>query len=350
MTTRVAINGFGRIGRLVFRQAMKAPDLEVVAINDIAPLDNLVYLLRHDTVHLDPDVEVSASGGTLHWGNQDVRFLSVRNPEELPWKEMNVDLVVESTGLFTKRDEAARHLKAGAKRVIISAPGKGVDQTIVMGVNEEKFDPGKDFVISNASCTTNCLAPVAKVLDDTFGIVTGFLTTIHAYTSSQAIVDAPSKKMRRGRAAAANIVPTTTGAAVATTEVLPQLEGKMDGLALRVPVPDGSIIDFTVQTEQPVTIDSVNQALKDATQTKKMKGILAVSNEELVSSDIIGMNYSAMVDAESTMVIGDHTAKVLAWYDNEWGYAGTVVKLLSYIAEHSGDKEKNHAQSMESVS
>ncbi len=350
MTTRVAINGFGRIGRLVFRQAMKAPDLEVVAINDIAPLDNLVYLLRHDTVHVDPDVEVSESGDTLHWGDKDVRFLAVRNPEELPWKEMNVDLVVESTGLFTKRDEAAKHLKAGAKRVIISAPGKGVERTIVMGVNEEKFNPDKDFVISNASCTTNCLAPVAKVLDDTFGIVTGFLTTIHAYTASQSIVDAPAKKMRRGRAGAANIVPTTTGAAIATTEVLPQLEGKMDGLALRVPVPDGSIIDFTVQTEQPVTVDSVNQALKDATQTKKMKGILAVSDEELVSSDIIGMNYSAMVDAESTMVIGDHTAKVLAWYDNEWGYAGTVVKLLSYIAQQTGDKEKNYAQSMESVS
>ncbi len=350
MTARVAINGFGRIGRLVFRQAMQAGDLEVVAINDIAPLDNLVYLLKHDTVHVDPGFEVSASGDTLHWGDKDVRFLSVRNPEELPWGEMNVDLVVESTGLFTKRDDAAKHLKAGARRVVISAPGKGVDITINMGVNEEKFNPDQDFVISNASCTTNCLSPVAKVLDENFGIVTGFLTTIHAYTASQSIVDAPSKKMRRGRAAAANIVPTTTGAAIATTEVLPQLEGKMDGLALRVPVPDGSIIDFTVQTEKPVTVESVNQALKAASQTKKMKGILGVSDEELVSSDIIGMTYSSMVDAQSTMVIGDHTAKVLSWYDNEWGYAATVVKLLSYVAQQTNQKEESHAQSMESIS
>ncbi len=350
MTTRVAINGFGRIGRLVFRQAMKAENLEVVAINDIAPLDNLVYLLRHDTVHVDPDVQVSASGDTLHWGNKDVRFLSVRNPEELPWGAMNVDLVVESTGLFTKRDDAAKHLKAGAKRVVITAPGKGADITINMGVNEEKFKPDHDFVISNASCTTNCLSPVAKVLDENFGIVTGFLTTVHAYTASQALVDAPARKMRRGRAAAANIVPTTTGAAIATTEVLPQLKGKMDGLALRVPVPDGSIIDFTVQTQKPVTVDSVNQALKDASNTKKLKGILGVSDEELVSSDIIGMTYSSMVDMESTMVIGDHTAKVLAWYDNEWGYAATVVKLLDYIAQQTGSKEKNYAQSMESAS
>ncbi len=335
MTKRkVAINGFGRIGRLVFRQMMACENLEVVAINDIAPLDNLAYLLRHDSVHVDPKVEVSADQHGIWWGDQLIRFTSERDPAALPWEELNVDIAVESTGFFTKREDAAKHMEAGAKRVIISAPGKGVDLTVCLGVNEDQYDPKKHYVVSNASCTTNCLAPVAKVLDDEFGIVTGFLTTIHAYTSSQAIVDAPSKKWRRGRAAAASVVPTTTGAAIATTIVLPHLEGKLDGMAMRVPVPDGSVIDFVVRTEKPLSVEKVNATFRVAAEENaRMKGILGVTDDELVSSDIIGSPYSALVDLKSTMALGDYTAKVIAWYDNEWGYARRVVDLTSYVGE-----------------
>lgn len=333
MSKRIAINGFGRIGRLVFRHFMDEDELEVVALNDIAPLDNLVYLLKHDSVHIDPDVPVEAGDSVLRWGDREIPFMSVRSPAELPWDDLDVDIAIESTGLFTKRDDAAQHLDAGADRVIISAPAKGADITICMGVNEEKFNPAKHVVISNASCTTNCLAPVAKVLDETFGIVTGFLTTVHAYTSSQALVDGPSKKWRRGRAAAASIVPTTTGAAVATTEVLPQLEGKMDGLAMRVPVLNGSIIDFVAQTEERVTVDRVNEAFRQAAQAERLQGILGITVEELVSADIIGSTYSALVDAQSTMVLADRTVKVLAWYDNEWGYARRVVDLTAYTTQ-----------------
>jgi glyceraldehyde 3-phosphate dehydrogenase (phosphorylating) len=235
--------------------------------------------------------------------------------------------------LFTKREAAAQHLQAGARQVIITAPGKGADLTVCMGVNNEQYDPARHQVVSNASCTTNCLAPVAKVLNDHFGIVTGFLTTVHAYTSSQAIVDAPSRKWRRGRAGAVSIVPTTTGAAIATTEVLPELQGKLDGLALRVPVPAGSIIDFVAQTEQPVTVEKVNQAFSQAAHSQAMQGILGLSQEELVSADIVGSEYSALVDAASTMTLGDHTVKVLAWYDNEWGYSRRVMDLAIYIGE-----------------
>lgn len=333
MTTRVAINGFGRIGRLVFRQLLSSNyDLEVVALNDIAPLDNLVYLLRHDSVQEAPKTEISAQDSRLQWGDQEVRFLSQRNPAELPWEEMDVELVIEASGVFTKRDQAAMHLEAGAERVLVSAPSKGADITICMGVNEGRFDPNEHKIISNASCTTNCLAPVAKVLDEEFGIVYGFLTTIHAYTSSQSIVDAPSKKWRRGRAGAVSIVPTTTGAAIATTEVLPQLKGKMDGLAMRVPVPVGSIIDFVAQTEKTVSVEGVNDAFRRAAQTQGMKGILGVSDEELVSADIVGSNYSALLDAQSTMVLGENTVKVLAWYDNEWGFSRRVVELAAHVS------------------
>jgi glyceraldehyde 3-phosphate dehydrogenase len=335
MTSKVAINGFGRIGRLVFRHLMDAEELQVVAVNDIAPLDNLVYLLGHDSVHSEPNVSIEILGDKLQWGDQEVQFTSVRNPAALPWNELGVDIAIESTGLFTKREDAAQHLDAGADRVIISAPGKGSDITICMGVNEDKFDPAQHFVLSNASCTTNCLAPVAKILDDAFGIVAGFLTTVHAYTSSQAIVDAPSKKWRRGRAAAVSIVPTTTGAAIATTQVLPHLEGKMDGLAMRVPVPAGSIIDFVAQTEERLTIKRVNDAFREAAQSERMKGILGVTDEELVSADIVGSEYSALVDTQSTMVLGDDTVKVLAWYDNEWGYAKRVVDLAAYVRHQS---------------
>ncbi|MGD8868394.1 MAG: type I glyceraldehyde-3-phosphate dehydrogenase [Gemmatimonadales bacterium] len=334
MSKRVAINGFGRIGRLVFRQLIEDEEFSVVAINDIAPLENLAYLLRYDSVHPDPSVAIRPGNDTLHWDDRDIPFLSERNPAEIPWKDVGADLVIEASGIFTRRNEAAEHLTGGADRVIVTAPAKGADLTVCMGVNEDSFDPSKHFVISNASCTTNCLAPVAKVLDEAFGIESGLLTTIHAYTSSQAVVDAPSKKWRRGRAAALSIVPTSTGAAIATTEVLPELEGKLDGMAMRVPVPDGSIIDFVVQTEQPATVDRVNDAFQRASETDRLKGILGVSNEQLVSADVIGSTYSALVDTTSTMVVRDHSVKVLAWYDNEWGYARRVIDLTAYVSQN----------------
>ena len=332
MKNRIAINGFGRIGRLVFRHILESNNgLDIVAINDIAPLENLAYLLRYDSVHNRPKETITTQDGTLRWGSKEVRFLSERDPENLPWEEMEVDLAIEASGLFTKREDASRHLKAGARRVLVTAPAKGADITICVGVNDEKYQPDEHKIVSNASCTTNCLAPVAKVLDDTFGIKTGFLTTVHAYTSSQAIVDAPNKKMRRGRSAAVSIVPTTTGAAIATTKVLPQLEGKMDGLAMRVPVADGSIIDFVAETEKAVTVEKVNQAFREAAENG-MKGILGITDEELVSADIVDSTYSALIDAQSTMTLGGHTVKVLAWYDNEWGYAQRVVDLAAYVA------------------
>jgi glyceraldehyde 3-phosphate dehydrogenase len=337
LTKRVALNGFGRIGRLVFRQFMEADGLEVVAINDIAPLDNLTYLLRHDSVHVDPNVPIKVGDGVLRWGDREVRFLSERDPTKLPWKELGVDIAVEATGVFTKREDAAKHLAAGAGRVILTAPGKGDDLTICMGVNEDRFDPSRHSVVSNASCTTNCLAPVAKVLHEQFEIVTGLLTTVHAVTISQTVVDAPHKRWTRGRSAIANIVPTTTGAATATTLVLPQLKGRMDGLAIRVPIPDGSMIDFVAQTGKPVTVDAVNDAFRKAAQTDRLKGILGVSEDPLVSSDIVGSTYSALVDAPSTMVVGDHTVKVLAWYDNEWGYARRVVDLAAYVSQRESN-------------
>jgi glyceraldehyde 3-phosphate dehydrogenase len=332
MTKKVAINGFGRIGRLTLRQILIGQELDVVAVNDIAPLDNLLYLLKHDSAQTNPAVPFEVKANRLKWFGREIQFTSERDPAALPWKELGVDIVIESTGLFTKREDAAKHLQAGAKRVIISAPSKNADFTVCMGVNEEKLNLDEHKIISNASCTTNCLAPVAKVLDEEFGITNGFLTTVHAYTASQALVDAPSKKWRRGRSAAVSIVPTTTGAAIATTLVLPQLKGKMDGLAVRVPVAAGSLIDFVAQTEKPATVESVNAAFQKAADTERMRGILGITDEELVSADIVGSNYSAMIDAQSTMVLGDHTVKVLAWYDNEWGYARRVADLTIYVS------------------
>jgi glyceraldehyde 3-phosphate dehydrogenase len=332
---KIAINGFGRIGRLTFRQLMEMDDVEIVAINDIAPLDNLAYLLRNDSVYVDPTLTIEAGEDELRWGEQRIRFTQIREPSDLPWNELEVETVIESTGRFTKRDDASKHLHAGAKRVIISAPSKEVDVTVCMGVNEEDFDHEKHFLISNASCTTNCLAPVAKVLDEEFGIITGFLTTVHALTASQSIVDAPAKKWARGRSAVANIVPTTTGAAIATTLVLPQLAGKLDGLAMRVPVPVGSVTDFVVQTEKEVTVEKVNDAFRKASHTTRMRNILGVSEDPLVSSDIIGSTLSALIDAQSTMVLGDHTVKVLALYDNEWGYARRLADLTVFAGRHA---------------
>jgi glyceraldehyde 3-phosphate dehydrogenase len=332
MATKVAINGFGRIGRLVLRHLIEQESLDVVAVNDIAPLDNLLYLLRYDSVQENPKLEIQLKDDSFIFGEKEIAFTSEKDPANLPWKDLGVEIVIESTGFFTDYEGASKHLEAGAKRVIISAPAKNIERTICMGVNERDFDPNKDQIVSNASCTTNCLAPVAKVLDENFGIQSGLLTTIHAYTSSQAIVDSPKKKWRRGRAGAVSIVPTTTGAAIATTKVLPQLKGKMDGMAIRVPIPVGSIIDFVVHTEKPVSVESVNQAFRDAAASHGLKGILGVTDEELVSADIVGSSYSALVDLNSTMTIGEQDVKVLAWYDNEWAYALRCVDLAAYIA------------------
>ncbi len=334
MKTKVAINGFGRIGRLALRHLINHPTLEIVAVNDIAPLDNLLYLLRYDSVQNNPKTNVQMKDSSFSYRNNEIVFTSERDPSDLPWKALNVDIVIESTGLFTEYEGAFKHIEAGAKRVIISAPAKNVERTICMGVNHSDFDPDKDQIISNASCTTNCLAPVAKVLDENFGIESGLLTTIHAYTSSQAIVDSPQKKWRRGRAGAVSIVPTTTGAAIATTKVLPQLKGKMDGIAIRVPIPVGSIIDFVVHTNQVVDKESVNQTFMTAASSDELDGILGVTNEELVSADIVGVNLSALVDLNATMIIGDYDVKVLAWYDNEWAYALRCVDLAAYIANN----------------
>ncbi len=334
MATRIAINGFGRIGRLVFRNLMEeiTDGVEVVALNDVAPLDNLAYLLRHDSIQPTPtDTLISVRDHRLVWNDRQIRYSQITEPEELPWDEAEIDLVIESSGHFTSETEAKKHLDAGARRVLISAPAKGDILTLSLGVNEEFYDPGEHFIISNASCTTNALAPVAKVLDDNFGIVQGALTTVHAYTNSQTLVDGPSKKWRRGRSAAHNIVPTTTGAAIATTKVLPQLKGKMDGMAIRVPVLAGSIIDFVATTREEVTIDSVNRAFHEASRTNKLGGILGITNEELVSSDIIASPFSSLVDANSTMTFGNHMVKVLSWYDNEWAYARRTAELARYL-------------------
>jgi glyceraldehyde 3-phosphate dehydrogenase len=332
MVKKVAINGFGRIGRIVLRHIIDNSNLDVVAVNDIASLGNLLYLLKYDSVQRNPTALIKEKEHSFTFGEQEVVFTSEKDPSDLPWKALGVEIVIESTGFFTDYEGASKHLEAGAKRVVISAPAKNVERTICMGVNEEDFNPDKDLIISNASCTTNCLAPVAKVLDDNFGIESGLLTTIHAYTSSQAIVDSPKKKWRRGRAGAVSIVPTTTGAAIATTKVLPQLKGKMDGMAIRVPIPVGSIIDFVAHTENKITVESVNQAFREAAVSKKMKGILGVSEEELVSADIVGSEYSSLVDLKSTMAIGDRDVKVLAWYDNEWAYALRCVDLAEFVA------------------
>lgn len=331
MSMNVGINGFGRIGRLVFRMAMESPEVRVVGINDIASLENLAYLLRHDSVQRPPEAEIEARDDRLVWNGEEIPYSTLDHPRKLPWKELEAQVAIESTGLFTKREDASGHLDAGADRVLLTAPGKGDDLTLCLGVNDEAYHPEEHRIVSNASCTTNALAPVAKVLDDAFRIVSGFLTTVHAYTSTQALVDGPSRKWRRGRAAALSMIPTTTGAAVATTKVLPHLDGKLDGMALRVPVASGSIIDFVAQTERELSVDAVNRAFRDAAGTDALAGILGVTDEPLVSQDIVGTEWSALVDATSTMVIAPKTAKVLAWYDNEWAYARRVVDLAGRI-------------------
>ncbi len=334
MATRIGINGLGRIGRLTLRGLIGSPHFEVVAVNDIATTEQLAYLLRHDSVYGSAGEQVAAKEDRLHWGDRQIRCFQEDNPANLPWGELGVEIVIEATGVFRDRAGASRHLEAGARRVIITAPGKEPDLTVCMGVNHGDYDPGRHAVLSNASCTTNCLAPVARVLDEAFGIESGFLTTVHAVTGGQTLVDQPHKKPRRGRSALANIVPTTTGAAQATAEVLPRLAGRMDGVAVRVPVVDGSLVDFVCRTEQPISVDAVNERFRAAADGE-LYGILGTSDDELVSSDIVGSGYSALVDLPCTMAIGTHTLKVLAWYDNEWGYARRVVDLAELVGANA---------------
>ena len=332
MTVKVGINGFGRIGRVVFRAALKNPNIEIVAVNDLTDAEMLAHLLKYDTVHGTLEEEIAVEGDYIIVGDKKVKVTAERDPALLPWGELGVDVVVESTGRFTKREDAAKHLEAGAKKVVISAPAKGEDITIVMGVNHDQYDPANHHVLSNASCTTNCLAPFAKVLNDKFGIVRGMMTTVHSYTNDQQILDLPHKDYRRARAAAESIIPTTTGAAKAVSLVLPELKGKLNGMAMRVPTPNVSVVDLVAELNTNTTAEEVNAVLKAAAEGE-LKGILAYSEEPLVSRDYNGNTASSTIDALSTMVLEDNMVKVLSWYDNETGYSNRVVDLVDYIAQ-----------------
>jgi glyceraldehyde 3-phosphate dehydrogenase len=333
VATRVAINGFGRIGRNILRAAKKhGVDLDFVAINDITDSETLAHLLRYDSVHGKYPGEVEVVEGGLKVDGDEIRVTAEKDPANLPWKDLEVDIVFEATGRFTAREDAEKHLEAGARKVIITAPAKGEDITIVLGVNHEKYDPSRHHVISNASCTTNALAPVVKVLLDRFGFRRGLMNTVHSYTNDQRILDLPHKDLRRARAAAMSIIPTTTGAAKATGLVIPEVKGKIDGIAMRVPTPDVSVVDLTAEVEKATSVDAVNDAFREASRTN-LKGILAVSEEPLVSVDYIGHPASSIVDALSTFVVEERLVKVLAWYDNEWGYSLRCVELARYIAE-----------------
>jgi len=328
---RVAINGFGRIGRITLRAALgEKTDLDFVAVNDLVDAKTLAYLFKYDSVHGTYQGEVKAEGDNIIIDGKKIRVCSERNPASLPWKEMGVDIVIESTGFFRSKEQAASHLEAGAKKVIISAPAKGAVPTIVMGVNEETYRPAQDDIVSNASCTTNCLVPIVKVLIDNFGIKHAVMTTIHSYTNDQALLDAPHKDLRRARAAALSMIPTSTGAAVAAGKVIPELEGKIDGLAIRVPTPDVSLVDLVAEVEKETTVDEVNLALRKASQGS-LKGILKYSSEPLVSHDFITDPASAIVDADYTYVIEGTLVKVLGWYDNEWGYSCRIIDLAEYM-------------------
>ncbi|HKW50475.1 MAG TPA: type I glyceraldehyde-3-phosphate dehydrogenase [Candidatus Eisenbacteria bacterium] len=325
---RVAINGFGRIGRLVVRAALKRNvSCDFVAVNDITDAKTLAHLLTFDSVHGPWPERFEAGDGGIKIGGKTIRALCEANPASLPWKDLGVDVVLECTGKFTEREKAAVHLQAGAKRVLVSAPGKGADATFVMGVNDKTFDPAKHTVVSIASCTTNCLAPVAAILDEAFGIERGLITTIHAYTSDQRLHDAPHKDLRRARAAALSMIPTSTGAAKAIGLVLPSLQGKLDGIAIRVPVANGSLVDLTVNVSRAASVASVNQAMREAAKGR-LQGILQYSEDPIVSQDIVGNPHSAIFDAPLTMVTGDRFVKVMAWYDNEWGFSNRMVDAL----------------------
>ncbi|MFJ5717283.1 glyceraldehyde-3-phosphate dehydrogenase [Neobacillus sp. NPDC093127] len=332
MKARIAINGFGRIGRMVFRKAILEKKLEVVAINASYPAETLAHLLKYDTNHGPFQGDVIPLDNELIVNGKRIKLLSNRNPEELPWRTLGVDIVIEATGKFNAREMAALHLEAGAKKVILTAPGKNEDVTIVMGVNDEMLDISEHDIISNASCTTNCLAPVAKVLDERFGIESGLMTTIHAYTNDQKNIDNPHKDLRRARACGQSIIPTTTGAAKALSLVLPQLKGKLHGMSLRVPTPNVSLVDLVVDLNQDVTVDDINRAFIEAANGP-LKGILDFTMEPLVSVDFNTNEHSAIIDGLSTMVMGTRKVKVLAWYDNEWGYSSRVVDLTLYVAK-----------------
>ncbi|MEK5340277.1 type I glyceraldehyde-3-phosphate dehydrogenase [Weizmannia sp. FSL W8-1119] len=331
MAVKVGINGFGRIGRNVFRAALGNPNVEIVAINDLTDAKMLAHLLKYDSVHGNLEEEVTVDGDYIVVGGHKVKVLAEREPANLGWGDLGVEVVVESTGRFTNRDAAAKHLEAGAKKVVISAPAKNEDITIVMGVNEDKYDPAKHNVISNASCTTNCLAPFAKVLHEKFEIKRGMMTTVHSYTNDQQILDLPHKDYRRARAAAQSIIPTTTGAAKAVALVLPELKGKLNGMAMRVPTPNVSVVDLVAELGKDVTVEEVNAALKAAAEGE-LKGILAYTEEPLVSRDFNHTTVSSTIDALSTMVIEGNMVKVVSWYDNEFGYSNRVVDLVEYIA------------------
>ncbi|HEX9861092.1 MAG TPA: type I glyceraldehyde-3-phosphate dehydrogenase [Nitrospirota bacterium] len=330
MSIKVAINGFGRIGRNVFRASQGYPEIEIVAVNDLTDPATLAYLLKHDSVHGNFAAKVEVKEGAIVVGGKVIKVLAEKDPANLPWKKLGIDVVVESTGRFRDRAGAGKHIEAGAKKVIISAPGKEPDATIVLGVNNKDYKTSKHSIISNASCTTNCLAPVCKVLDDKFGIVKGLMTTIHAYTADQSLQDTPHKDLRRARAAAVSMIPTTTGAAKAIGLVMPQLKGKMDGMAIRVPTPNVSVVDLVVELKKPATADAINKHLKKAAETN-LKGILEYSEEPLVSIDLNGNPHSSIVDATLTTVMEGNLAKVIAWYDNEWGYSCRVRDLIMFL-------------------
>jgi glyceraldehyde 3-phosphate dehydrogenase len=332
MSVRIGVNGFGRIGRNVLRAAReRSPELDIVAVNDITTPEMLAHLFKYDSVFGRFPGTVAVDGDTITVDGHPIKVLAQRDPQLLPWRDLGVDIVVESTGHFNDGERSRAHLAAGAQKVVITAPAKHEDVTLCMGVNDSDYNPAEHHIVSNASCTTNCLAPVAKVLNDSFGIETGFMTTVHAYTKDQMILDAPHDDQRRARAAALSIIPTTTGAAKAVALVLPELKGKFHGLALRVPVPDVSLIDLTATLAKPATVDDINAAMREAANGP-LNGILAVSDEQLVSMDFLHDSHSSILDAPSTMVLGDRTVKVLSWYDNEWGYSCRVIDLVNLIA------------------
>ena len=333
MAVKVGINGFGRIGRNIMRAAMGNRDIDFVAVNDLTNAATLAHLLKYDSILGNFDGAVAADGDHLTVDGARVKVFAERDPGNLPWKDLGIDIVIESTGLFTDATKAKVHIdKGGARKVIISAPAKNEDITIVLGVNGERYDPRQHHVVSNASCTTNCLAPVAKVLHDSFGIEAGLMTTVHSYTSDQRLLDAPHKDLRRARAAALSVIPTSTGAATAMALVMPELKGKFHGISLRVPTPNVSLVDLAVMTRDPVSAETINEALREAAASD-LKGILAVTEEELVSSDFKGNPNSSIVDAPLTMVVGDRHGKVFAWYDNEWGYSCRVVDLAVFMGD-----------------
>ncbi|RBW71500.1 ArsJ-associated glyceraldehyde-3-phosphate dehydrogenase [Bacillus taeanensis] len=339
MNIRVAINGFGRIGRMVFRKAIEQENIDIIAINASYPSQTLAHLIKYDSIHGTFKGEVGAEEDALIINGKKIKLLNNRDPKALPWKELKVDIVIEATGKFKTKETAGYHLEAGAKKVLITAPGKDEDITIVMGVNEKDYKHEAHHVISNASCTTNCLAPVAKVLHEKFGIESGMMTTVHAYTNDQKNIDNPHKDLRRARACGQSIIPTSTGAAKAIAKVMPELKGKLHGMALRVPTPNVSLVDLVVDVKRKVTIEEINEALKEAADDS-LKGILGYCKEPLVSIDFNGNENSSIVDSLSTMVIGDTKVKVLAWYDNEWGYSCRVVDLMNYVAKQLRKHEK----------